>query len=504
MANHNKRAGSQQSKQINRNKTKPPQENIKSSVEHQGMSIEFSALISQNTDGTFAEGFSTHLGDSRFFSSQRQQIAAEISKFGGNPFLQRVVSGLNRENKDFNQRPTSEPQQTQGTFLSSNPSLISRNNGDDEQPHVTFEPFGDLTTYNQLVAVIRFFIEQVRSDLQDVPEGEAIRTRATEWIAGSRGWISFWQQSGDSQISEFMANQARLHFEEMVAIREAIVNIQQRNVQREMERVAARARAGSREVAILSPHLNDCLRAAFRANDTNAISNISSTISSALDIGLGLQSLARESAESLASIKGISLPPVGRYVIALERLNRGLALCNLAFTLTQREATTPLEEGVRQISNAASTFSSLATLAGLPAHMGLYANLYLIPMTMAIMAGISQLARLLQQENDTWVGIFGEPLYYDVEPGNNPQHMWRFMVSLMQANSSAGVPPITDDIGSYLLAHRSALEAGSGEEVPTSGWWFWRSLQSSRAREWLFNNRSRVWGMFYGSRAVPD
>jgi hypothetical protein len=47
------------------------------------------------------------------------------------------------------------------------------------------------------------------------------------------------------------------------------------------------------------------------------------------------------------------------------------------------------------------------------------------------------------------------------------------------------------------------LEAGAGEEVPTEGWWFWRDLSTERARRWLFNNRDRVWGMFYGSRSVP-
>ena len=385
--------------------------------------------------------------------------------------------------------------------LSRNQSVIARDD-DDPRPHITIEPFGNLTTYSQLAAAARIGISQVQSDLGTVPAGHTVHTRAAQWIAGLRAWLPYLQRQGAASLTTAAAAQARLHLEEGIAIRTVITNVQRAQVQREMNRVAAQARAAARKTEQLKPHLNDCLRAAFRAGDTSAIGTVAGTLGSMLDIGLGFQSLARDSAATLASFRGIDLPAVGRYVAALERLNRGLALFNLAFSLTQTEATTQLEEGVRQLTTVSGTFSALATLAGLPAHMGLYANLYLVPMTTAIMAGISRLSGLLQQENDVWTAVFGAPLRYGVEPGGQP--MWQFMVSVMQAGSEAQVPAISSDIAGYLLEHRSALEAGAGETVPTSGWWFWRSLQSARARQWIFNNRARVWGMFYGSRTVPN
>ena len=41
------------------------------------------------------------------------------------------------------------------------------------------------------------------------------------------------------------------------------------------------------------------------------------------------------------------------------------------------------------------------------------------------------------------------------------------------------------------------------EEVPTSGWWFWNSLDTDAARKWVFDHRQSVWDMFYGSMPVP-
>ena len=47
--------------------------------------------------------------------------------------------------------------------------------------------------------------------------------------------------------------------------------------------------------------------------------------------------------------------------------------------------------------------------------------------------------------------------------------------------------------------HREAIDAALTEEVPTRGWWWWRSLDSKKAKQWLFESRARVWALLYGS-----
>jgi hypothetical protein len=369
-----------------------------------------------------------------------------------------------------------------------------------QQPHVPFI-FGDLTTYDQLAAAARFGIAQVQDDLRDVPPDNPIHARASEWIGGLRGWLPYLQRQGTAPLTAAAADQAQLHLDEGIAIRTEIANFHRAVVQREMDRVAERARAAAREAERLQPHLRNSLRAAYRSGDSSVISDVANMIGTVTDIGMGFHELARQSAEVVASVQGINIPAVGRYVQAIDKLNRGLALFNLAFSLIQTEATTQFEEGMRQISVAAGAFSSLGTVVGLPAHMGLYANLYLVPLTNAIMAQISRLTVVFQQENDLWVEAFGEPLRYGAEPGGQP--MWQFMVSVMRAASAAEVPPISTDVAEYLFEHRDALEAGAREEVPTEGWWFWRELETERARQWIFRKRDLVWAMFYGRRAVP-
>jgi hypothetical protein len=44
----------------------------------------------------------------------------------------------------------------------------------------------------------------------------------------------------------------------------------------------------------------------------------------------------------------------------------------------------------------------------------------------------------------------------------------------------------------YFYEHREKLEAGTEEDVPTSGALFWKKLDSDSARTWLFYHRRQV------------
>lgn len=368
-------------------------------------------------------------------------------------------------------------------------------------PSVPFPPFGDLTTYAQLAAAARFGIGQIQADLRDAPAGDPVHERARDLIGGLRAWLPYLQRMGDAPLSAAAAAQARLHLDEATAVRQAIADARQAVVRREMRRVEDAARAAAQRAEQLRPRLDNALRAAFRSGDTGIIRRTADVVGNVVDIGLGLHDLARQTAEAAARLRQVELAPVGRYVAALNRLNSGLAALNLAFSLTDESATTELEEGTRQLTVAAGAFSSLGTLAGLPAHMGLYANLYLVPLTNAIMAGISRLTDALHEENKTWVEVFGRPLRFSVEPGG--EAMWDYMVALMRASDESDAPRIPSAVARYLVEHRARFEAGAGEEVPTTGWWFWRSLHTRRASDWLFGHRARVWALLYGSMRVP-
>lgn len=409
------------------------------------------------------------LSDARLPTAQRQALAGQIGQQSGNQHLQRVLAQVQRV--------------------------------DGEPPSLTLEPFGELTTYAQLAAAAQLGIGMLQTDLREAPAGPAA-DRAQEWVDGIGAWLPYLREQGEAPLTEAAVAQAELNLEEWRACREALAESKRAEVRRQMERVAAEARAAAQEAERLRPHLNDCLRAAYRTNDTGAIQSMASTVGSVLDIGIGLHDLARESATVVMELADLDVPAVGRYVTALNRLNQGLAVLNLAFSLAQTEATTQLEEGVRQMTVATGAFSSLATLAGLPAHMGLYANLYLVPMTNAIMAGIGRLTGLLQQENDLWVEIIGDIVRPDVEPGGRP--MWDFMVQVMRLRSILDMPSIPEAVADYMVEHQDQISAGVGSTLPTSGYFWWESLDTAEAEGWIYINRERIWAIFYGSRSVPE
>jgi hypothetical protein len=281
-------------------------------------------------------------------------------------------------------------------------------------------------------------------------------------------------------------------------LRNDIARAGQAVIDGELLRVRAAATTAAQRAEALRPPLADAMRAAFRAGDTRLLADVLGLIGTVTDLGLGMHSLARETAEAVGRLASVDLVPVGRYVAGLERLNRGLAAINLAMSSTEARAATALEEGLRQVGVAAGAFSSLATLARLPAHMGLYANMYLVPLTRGIIAGLTRVTNALHVENRTWVAIFGRPARFGVEPGGD--EMWDFMIAVMAARSPSDVPAIPK----FLMEHRARFEAGTGDAVPTSGRWPWRSLHSAAARDWVFANRHRLWAMLYGSMAVPS
>ncbi len=454
------------------------------------------------------EGQAAYLSDERLSTVQRQALTLQIGQTAGNQYLQRVMTQMTVSE----QAPVTvgdqevRPQQSIGSSHGNPPIVARKTPVTDEQtieePHVVFEPFGNLITYAQLAAAAQFVIGQIRADLREVGSGSHVHARGAEFIEGLRAWLPYLVQQGATRLTAAAVAQARLHFEEARAIREAIADAKHVDIQRELARVRDQARAAVQEAERLQPKLEDSLRAAYRSGDTDIIESAANALGNILDIGLGLHELVRKTAEAAASVQGVDLPAVGRYVAALDKLNRGFALFNLAYSRTQAEATTPLEEGMRQVAIAVGDFSALGTLVGLPAHMGLIANLYLVPMTTKILENISVLTGSLQKQNDVWVEVFGKPLREGVEPG--PPEMWPFMVAVMKAPSAAAVPRISSNVADYLLEQRSKLEAGSGEEVPTEGWFLWRSLETERARDWVFNKRDRIWAMLYGSRKVPE
>lgn len=374
----------------------------------------------------------------------------------------------------------------------------------------TLGPFEvTIETYTQLAALGRLGIMQLRTDLEGVEASSPVHAQANEWIEEVTTWLPYLESQGGKRLSAWANAQASRYLEDWWAITGEIGEAKRVQARQALWRAEAEAEAAAAQAETLRPKLDDVLRAAYRTGEESRIREAADVIGTALDIGMGLHELAREIAEVAAEARGIELAPVGRLTEGLSKFNKGLAAFNLFLIVTDREQkATAVEQGMHQINGAAGAFAALATLGGLPAHVGLYANLYLVPMTKAIMAQVSRLVESLHEVNREAVEALGDLMYPGAEPGG--QEMFDFMVAVMHAEAAHQLPRMPASVQEYLLDHREQLEAGAreghkeAEELPTSGWWFWRDLDTPGALEWVFEHRRSVWAMFYGSMKVPE
>lgn len=371
-----------------------------------------------------------------------------------------------------------------------------------DKPEPIESPWGiEITDPKGLAAYFRWAGTTVLEDLKDAKVDDQLDTRAREWADEVHSWAEFYAASTATTLTDEDRRRAHERIDEGAKLREEIRWVADAPKRAELRRAAAEAEALAEEVRKLAPRMADTARAAFKAGDEDLLASLADITGNVTDIGLGIHELSRKIAETVASTKGIELPAVSKYTGALDKLNKGLATINLALSLTGEKGKTELDEGLRWVGIAAGAFSSLGTIVGLPAHMGLYANLYLVPLTKACIAGVQRIAEYIHEENKSWVELFGEPGNYNVEPGGKP--MWQFMVAVMKSAKETDVPKPPEAVVEYLDDHQDAFEAGVGQEaMPTKGWIF-KSLDADALRGWIFHRRKQLWAMLYGSMKVP-
>ncbi|GAA4759453.1 DUF4157 domain-containing protein [Actinomycetospora chibensis] len=397
-----------------------------------------------------------------------------------------------------------------------------------ERPKLTFELNvfgieGTPQTNANLVAFARFVAGTLESDLDDV-ESVELRARARNWLDTTAKALPYFEQHAAEPIDDAMVPLINHQAEQLVAIREAI---REEQVERLRAALVAEQRAAEKAAAAaeaLQPRLDDALRVAYRMGDSSAVKTAVSTVKTGLSAARNLNTLARDITTDIFKLplpKGttmsidrwssqigrvkVTIVNVGKYTDMLTKLNRGLAVINIALTIAdRRKRATDVEQGMKDLEDVVGIATDLATLSpvSLPPHMSLMSTLWIKPALKVISKQIGVLVEQLGEVNRISVEVTGNLMYPGAEPGG--QEMFDVMVAVMRASTASEVPPIRDRVAEYLYDHRDKLEAGAEEAVPTSGWWFWEALDSDRSRAWLFTHRRRIWAMFYGSMAVPE
>ena len=244
------------------------------------------------------------------------------------------------------------------------------------------------------------------------------------------------------------------------------------------------------------------MRNAYLSEDTDKITEVVNLSSAILDSTLALQTLSYDLSSAINSVRGTTIPPASRFVGLLQRFNAVLSGLNLLVSYTDPDsAPTEIGEAMTSINNLTTAFGTASTLLNLAPHIGLYCNLYLGP---AVSVATARAQAIIQQYSRQW-------MQYDLAVGNNPHManepgggpMFDFMMQVMYANGPSDIPAVPDAVREYLLDHREMLDIGAQDEMPTTGWWFWRDLDDEQIKQWVYANRRDLWAMFYGNIDVP-
>jgi hypothetical protein len=362
----------------------------------------------------------------------------------------------------------------------------------------------DVATYTDAAQNFRLGAMWLQQDIEGLDPESDLAVRATELMENSQNLAEWHVGAGDKPINEMWIEGVRDGLDDIRKMRRDIEWAKGAPRRDAIRKVAAEAERVAAEYRRLEPKLLDAARAAFRADDDSlkALADFLDRHGTELDIGLGIFEMSRDISGALMKAKGLDVPPIGKFAEGLGKLNKGLSAINLALSMRGEAGKTELDKGINGIGFAAGAFSALGTLLGASAHIGMYANLYLVPLTKACLEGVAKLGELMHEQNKTWVEAFGAPGNYAVEPGGEP--MWRYMTSVMKATSSKTVPEPSDAVAEYFMEHRAKFDIGvnaksSLSAMPYTGVWGLRELDKTKFKAWIWNNRNAVWPMLYGS-----
>lgn len=363
-------------------------------------------------------------------------------------------------------------------------------------------PF-ELQTYGDLISGARFLITQLQPDLEGIDEYVPTRQRANEWIEGANSWIRVLSSSPSTALDEVSAGQAENWYNDWQQIRRDVQDYKRSQARDALRRAQAAIEARRREIQRLQPQVDEQLRSAYLTNNSDTLGQVVSFAANVSDVGLGLADISRQIASGLSSMNGTTIPPASRYTGMLQSFNQVLAATNFIYNYQNAGASgTEVGAAMSNLNNLTSAFGTGGTLLNLAPHIGLYTNLYLGP---AVQVATARAEQIIRNHGRNWAEYslaMGQSPDMRNQEGGAP--MFDFLVEVMHASNSASIPAIPSQVNSYLMDNRGRLETGTGEAVPTvSSYIFWSNLDERRAKRWVYNNRQRLWALFYGGWEVP-
>ena len=366
-----------------------------------------------------------------------------------------------------------------------------------------------VSTYSQLLSAERFACAQLGGDAWQLPEGDPARTAAEELIGQARSLEPTLQGKGDAPLDQTAADQANLWYPEFVTASRNVDTAGRAAARRELQRTDQQMGDALGDVQAIPDDMADLQRAAFLKKDDATLEKIQSCVATSLLVASAILD-AREKATfmltKLTAEESRLSELIEHYAPMVEAAHKVLATVELlqaSFRLMHPEGTTELD---KEADRARTALDAAVAASSLIPEMGLYTAYVAILVKVAntCITFITNLAReqshVLNQLDIAEGNL--DAVSWSAEPGGRPA--FDFMVLVMHAEGWTDIPAtIPAAVDELITDSEDEFTKGTGEEVPTKGFWFWKHTNPGRIRRWLFDNRQSVWAMLYGATSPP-
>ncbi|MHB1356284.1 MAG: hypothetical protein ACYCZF_09945 [Anaerolineae bacterium] len=361
------------------------------------------------------------------------------------------------------------------------------------------------TSCGEAASAIALLVLQLRGEMPGVPEGEEVHTNARNAVTEGELRVSQLNGQADQDIDDTMSTQLTGWYADYNSARDAIDSFQKARAAEQITQAVAQATALENQADTARDQFDFPMEQAFRQNDTERLTRLSNGITALATAKSATSTLkqALMQAYSLVltpGIKAVALVPEIKPVYdQIKKVGAAYTVAMGVISLISGgEGNTQAEQEINNISTVLSTTTSVATLLGVASGYMVCIGA-IIPVGTALLGLVSRilgregrrLNQLALQEMDL------DGVAWEYVPGGRA--CFEYMVAVMRAGGPEGVPlPMHSQVSSYFVSHRDQLGAGTGSEVPTTGYWFWRDIDDTKIKRWVYQNRRNLWSMFYG------
>jgi len=366
-----------------------------------------------------------------------------------------------------------------------------------------------VSTFDALLAAEKFFAAQLTTDAAEVPKGETSRTAADELVEQAKGWEGLLQSKGNAELDQATVAQARVWYDAFVQASKNLDSYKKAKARKDMEKADADNAAARAANDAIAPSFATAQRACFLGKKHEMLEKITATLGASLQVGTALLEVHEKTVEAVTWLtvetshasefleKCTPIVEKAHQVVAAYEL-----LHNSLVAFGGGEGATEMDKTMSKVGAGFGIASAAGSLTGM-------ASAYMVYFGAILMVGQSALrvagAILREHGHEFNLYLFEtDPgaVDWSVEPGG--RETYEFMVQVMRAGSSQDIPmPLPKEVDKFVVESREELKEGTGEEVPTSGFWFWRHSDKDKVQYWLMKNRRNVWAMLYGALEPP-